>query len=155
MSIKFSKLSLDRLDGMHPDMLKVLHKAAELATSEEDFLIVEGLRSRLQMVINYGKGRTAAQMIGKGIDPTLAARHAQPKVAKVTWLNDPFMSNHRAHSDGYAHAVDIAPYPVDWNDIGRFKALAGLMKRAAAEVGVRIEAGADWTKKDYPHFELA
>lgn len=155
MGIKFSKVSLSRMDGLHPDLRKVIDKAAELATREEDFMVVEGLRSKLQMIINYGKGRTAAQLIGKGVDPSLAQKWARPREAKVTWLNNPFASRHGPQKDGYAHAVDLAPYPVDWDDEARFKKLATLMKRAAAEVNVRIDAGADWSKVDYPHFELA
>jgi peptidoglycan LD-endopeptidase CwlK len=155
VSIKFSKVSLGRMDGLHPDLRKVIDKAAELATSEQDFMVVEGLRSKLQMIINYGKGRTAAALIGKGVDPALANKWAAPKAAKVTWLTNPFASKHGPQHDGYGHAVDLAPYPLDWNDRKRFEKLAGLMKQAAAAVNIRIVAGADWKTQDLPHFELA
>jgi peptidoglycan L-alanyl-D-glutamate endopeptidase CwlK len=53
---------------------------------------------------------------------------------------------------------------VDWNDLERFDALAGLMFRAAEQEGVKITWGADWDRdgvprergeSDSPHFELA
>lgn len=73
----------------------------------------------------------------------------------MTWLANPFNSNHRKMEDGFGHAVDLAPYPIDWNNLARFKALASLMKSAAHQEGVSIAAGADWAKADFPHFELA
>lgn len=146
----FSKLSLQRLENVDPKLLKVVHLA--LSKSEIDFMVVEGLRNRERMMINYGKGRTAAQCITKGVP----AKYAQPKLAKVTWLNNPFASNHADHdNDGDGEAVDLAPYPLDWNDIGKYKKIAEAMKTASKELKIPIIWGGDWTGKDYPHFELA
>jgi len=61
-------------------------------------------------------------------------------------------------------AVDIAPYPVDWNDIKRFWHLAGYVKATAERLGIKIRQGADWDGDndfkdqkfiDLPHVELA
>jgi hypothetical protein len=78
-----SKLSLGRLEGVNPALVKVVKRAIEI--TQQDFLVVEGVRSKEQCYINYGKGRTAAQCIAKGVP----ASYAQPKLAKVTWLNNP------------------------------------------------------------------
>lgn len=52
-------------------------------------------------------------------------------------------------------AVDLVPYPVDWNDKDAFSKVADAMKRAAAELGIEIEWGGDWkTFIDMPHFQL-
>lgn len=52
-------------------------------------------------------------------------------------------------------AVDIAPYPIDWDNIERFKALAAIVKDKAEELDIEIEWGGDWrTFKDYPHWQL-
>lgn len=149
--IKFSDKSLERMKGLHPDLLRVLHRAAEMATPEEDFLVIEGVRSKEQMCINYGKGRTAAQCLAKGVD----AKYARPDLAKVTWLNNPLASNHGVQKDGFGHAVDLGPYPLDWNNIAGFKKMVALIKRAAAAEKVNVVCGADWKKADYPHVELA
>ena len=51
-------------------------------------------------------------------------------------------------------AVDIVPYPLDWDDIESFKKVAKVIKKVASELSIEIEWGGDWTFKDYPHFEL-
>ena len=54
------------------------------------------------------------------------------------------------------HAVDICPYPVDWNDKSKFEAIADAMKDAAKDLEVSIEWGGDWKNAwDKPHFELS
>lgn len=155
--IKLSKTTQARIDTLHPDMQRVIRYAANIAEPDEDFTILDGgaARTKEQMAQNYGKGRTAAEMIGKGVPPAMAQKYARPKEAKVTWLNKPFSSNHRVHEDGYGHAVDLIPYPIDWNDIPRFQKIIALVKRAAAVEGVKLVYGADWKQKDWPHVELA
>tara|TARA_R110000787_G_scaffold113817_4_gene223131 strand:+ start:382 stop:702 length:321 start_codon:yes stop_codon:yes gene_type:complete len=53
------------------------------------------------------------------------------------------------------HAVDMVPYPVDWNDLARFEVMADAMDKAASELSVPVVWGGDWrTFYDAPHFEL-
>lgn len=160
MAITLGQRSLSRLDGVHPDLVRVVLKAAQLADPKDDFTVLEGIRTREQMAVNYGKGRTAAQCEAKGVP----GRYAQPGVARVTWLSNPYLSNHRVREDGFGRAVDLAPWPIDWNNTARFDRLAALMFRAAQAEGVKITWGADWDRdgrprergeSDSPHFELA
>lgn len=60
-------------------------------------------------------------------------------------------------------AVDIAPYPVDWQDTARFARLAGYIERIAWEKAIPIRWGGDWNNNgrtkderliDMPHLEL-
>ena len=147
-----SKLSLGRLEGVNPALVKVVKRAIEI--TQQDFLVVEGVRSKEQCYINYGKGRTVAQCTAKGVP----AKYAQPKLAKVTWLNNPLSSKHVS-----GKAVDLVPYPVNWNDLTKFDQVAKAMFAAAKELGVSIRWGADWDNDgnyrekgeyDSPHFEL-
>lgn len=160
MAIVLGTGSLGKLEGVDPRMVRVVKRAAAIAEPADDFMVLEGVRSEEQCRINYGKGRTGAQLQAKGI----AAKYAQPGVAKVTWLNDPYASMHcKDKATGYGKAVDLVPYPVDWNDTARFNRLALLMFRAAALENVKIRWGADWDgdgryrekgEFDSPHFEL-
>tara|TARA_R110002167_G_scaffold211176_1_gene415640 strand:+ start:66 stop:446 length:381 start_codon:yes stop_codon:yes gene_type:complete len=53
------------------------------------------------------------------------------------------------------HAVDMVPYPVDWEDLKRFEKMAKAMKKAAKELDISIVWGGDWKNfYDAPHFEL-
>ena len=152
MSYQLSKRSLSRLAGVDDKLVAVVKRAIEI--SQVDFMVLEGVRTREQCMINYGKGRTAAQCQAKGVP----AKYAQPKLAKVTWLNNPLSSKHVS-----GKAVDLVPYPVNWNDLTKFDQVAKAMFAAAKELGVSIRWGADWDNDgnyrekgeyDSPHFEL-
>ena len=152
MAYQLSQKSLDRLKGVDERLVKVVKRAIQL--SSVDFMVLEGVRSKEQCMINYGKGRTAAQCVAKGVP----AQYANPSAAKVTWLNDPFASKHVS-----GKAVDLVPYPVDWNDLKKFDAIAKAMLQAAKELNVPIRWGADWDndgkprekgESDSPHFEI-
>lgn len=158
MSFAFGATSQAHLVGLHPNLVRVLNHA--IATSPIDFTILEGVRSDEQCFINFGKGRNAAQCLAGGCP----AKYAQPGLAKVTWLGHALSSNHRAKSDGFGHAVDVAPWPINWNDLAGFMRLKGIMFEAAAECGVTLRWGGDWNENgvphehgetDNPHFELA
>jgi len=157
--IKFSKLSLDRLEGVHPDLVRVVKRAAQNAAAIDDFMVLEGVRSVEQCHINFGKGRSVAQCSAAGVP----AKFSKPSLAKVTWLANPLNSKHVKQRDGFSHAVDLAPYPIDWSDLKRFDRLAKLVLEAARQEGVAIRWGADWNQNgkprergetDSPHFEL-
>lgn len=66
-----------------------------------------------------------------------------------------------AHNKTPSLAVDLAPYPVDWGDLARFKEMicrfdaVACVLRARGEIQSRFEYGAFWPKfKDYPHIEI-
>lgn len=53
------------------------------------------------------------------------------------------------------HAVDMVPWPLDWNDLERFEIMSEAMKAAAEELEIPIVWGGDWKSfYDAPHFEL-
>jgi len=161
MSIILGARSLARLAGVHPDLVRVVKRAAAMARDViEDFTVLEGVRSDEQAYINFGKGRTVTQLAAAKV-PT---KYAAPHLPKVTWLANPLNTKHRRQADGHGHAVDLAPYPIDWSDLARFDRMAKLVMAAAAVEGVAIRWGADWDRdgkprekgeSDSPHFELA
>lgn len=60
-------------------------------------------------------------------------------------------------------AVDVAPYPLDWNDHKRFYFMVGVFKAKADSLGIKIRCGADFNNDnnlnndgfiDLPHIEL-
>lgn len=110
--------------------------------TEQDFAIICGMRTKAEQAELYAQGRTKPGPI-------------------VTWTLN---SRHFSGADGYGHAVDLCPYPIDWNDPKKFDAIAKAMFAASKELGVSIRWGADWDQDgnprekgetDSPHFELA
>lgn len=56
-----------------------------------------------------------------------------------------------AHNSIPSRAVDLAPYPIDWNDRPRFLRMQGRVRRIAEELGIELRALISW---DLPHVEL-
>lgn len=140
MSYELGPKSMERLAGVHPRMVRVVRRAIEL--SSQDFLVLEGVRTLARQKELYAQGRTKPGQI-------------------VTWT---LKSNHFKKEDGFGHAVDLCPYPVDWNTPAKFAAIAAAMFAAEKELGINIRWGADWDddgvhrergESDSPHFELA
>ena len=140
MTHVLSARSRSRLDGVHPDLIRVVERA--ILKSDQDFTVLEGVRTPERQQQLYAQGRTKPG-------------------PKVTWtLNSRHFVNPRT---GYGHAVDLAPFPIDWNDLNKFDAISRAMFAAAKDLGIAIRWGADWDgdgkprergESDSPHFEL-
>lgn len=140
MAFALGARSLEKLVGVHPDLVRVVRTAISLTT--QDFMVLEGVRTKARQLELYAQGRTRPGPV-------------------VTWVK---VSNHFAQADGYGRAVDLVPFPVDWGTLSKFDAVAKAMFAAAQAEGVAIRWGADWDKdgkprekgeSDSPHFELA
>ena len=119
MPYKLGKRSLQKLSGVHPDLVAVVKLA--ISITEQDFTVIEGIR-------NINRQR---ELVKAGKSTTMNSRH-------IT-----------------GHAVDMVPWPVDWNDLERFEVVSEAMKAAAEELDIPIVWGGDWKSfYDAPHFEL-
>ena len=67
------------------------------------------------------------------------------------------------HNSKPSRAVDVVPYPVDWDDRERFTLFAGFVLGMANRMGINLRWGGDWNMNfkvndnkfdDFPHFEL-
>ena len=67
------------------------------------------------------------------------------------------------HNKIPSFAVDVVPYPIDWEDRERMTYFAGYVKGIATMLGIPIRWGGDWNSNndlkdnnfdDLPHFEL-
>ena len=70
MNYKFSQRSLDRLNGVHPDLVSVVKRALEI--SEMDFTVLEGVRSvaRQEQLVKAGASKTmrSRHLTGHAVD---------------------------------------------------------------------------------------
>ncbi len=61
---------------------------------------------------------------------------------------------HSRHNSTPSEAVDIVPFPVNWEDEAAFKKLAELLQAVALHHGIRLTWGGEWKMRDLVHFEL-
>lgn len=62
-NFKLSKRSMDRLSGVHPDLVRVVGRAIEM--TDMDFTVLEGVRSMARQ----------QQLVASGASQTMASRH--------------------------------------------------------------------------------
>lgn len=141
----FSTKSKAKLDTCHPDIQKVMNEAIKLY----DFTILYGTRTVEEQFELYKQGRTLKD--GVWIKTGSTVTNLDGKLKKSM------------HNYTPSKAIDIAPYPIDWNNLERFKELSSVVLKCAKELGIELVWGADWdsdgdilehTFRDYPHFEI-
>ena len=68
------------------------------------------------------------------------------------------------HNSKPSRAVDVVPYPIDWNDRERFHLFSGFVLGLARGMGITLRWGGDWNMNfevddnkfdDFPHFEIS
>ena len=126
MSIVLSQRSLIKLEGAHPDLVRVVKRAAAL--SDIDFTILEVLRTPARQ----------RELVKSGASKTMNSRHLPGADGKSRAIDI-------APMDG--GQVSWA-WPLYHN-------LAPIIKQAAKDEGVPIEWGGDWRSfRDGPHWQL-
>jgi peptidoglycan LD-endopeptidase CwlK len=126
MPFKLSKRSESRLQGVHPDLARVVRRAIEISAT--DFMVVEGLRTVAQQRKN----------ILSGASKTMKSRHLTGHAVDIAPMLD-------LDGDGDLDASWLQKH---------FDPLAGAMKQAAQELNVPIEWGFELWGWDGPHFQL-
>ena len=87
------------------------------------------------------------------------AAQAQAVLDKASKVNFPDSK----HNSMPSMAMDVGPYPIDWENTQRFAYLMGILKGIAMERGIKVRTGIDWDSDgditdhkfmDWPHIEL-
>lgn len=76
MTFRLSQRSLSRLEGVHPDLVRVVKRAIEL--TEVDFMVTEGLRTRERQ----------RQLVAAGASRTMNSRHITGHAVDVAAVVD-------------------------------------------------------------------
>jgi peptidoglycan L-alanyl-D-glutamate endopeptidase CwlK len=113
MAFKFSTRSLKNLQGVHPDLVRVIRRALELTTV--DFVVVEGLRTVARQ----------KQLLAAGASKTMNSRHLTghavdlaPMVAgQIRWDWPLF---HKL-APSVQQAAAESGVPIEWGGDWRFK----------------------------------
>ena len=126
MGFKLGTTSRKRLQGVHPDLVKVVERAIEI--TEIDFTVLEGVRSVA----------TQKKYVASGASKTMNSRHIPAP-------------NGYAHAVDLGALLNGK---VNWS-WPLYHKIAAAMKQAALELKIPIEWGGDWKSfKDGPHFQL-
>lgn len=127
--MKLNKSSIAKLEGVHPDLVRVVQRCAvDWSDKTFTFIITCGARTL-----------------------------AEQKVLKASGASSTLRSRHLIADNGFSHAVDVGAiidkkYRGDWP---LYHKIAAAMKAAAKAENVPIEWGGDWkTFQDGPHYQL-
>lgn len=130
MTYSLGNRSRRRLYNVHPDLVAVVRRAIEI--TEQDFSVVEGLRSIERQRILYNKGASK----------TMNSRHLTGHAVDLM----PYPLKGDIDEDGI----------VNFEDWDQYYPIADAMKQAAEELEVDLEWGGDWSSfPDGPHFQLS
>lgn len=126
MTFQLSSRSLSRLEGVHPDLVKVIERAIEL--TPYDFGVLEGVRTI----------ETQREYYRKGKSQTLDSQHLP-----------------QADAFGHAVDLYVLVNgEVTWEH-KYFRKVVQAVFTAAIELGVQVSAGALWRDfLDSPHIQL-
>lgn len=110
-----------------------LQQLVDAAIKEIDFVILDGTRGKAEQEKAFKAG-----------------------FSKARWTQS-------AHNYVPAVALDVCPYPVDFNDAAKFRSIAKVFMRIAGELKLPVRWGGDWDMDgewkderflDWGHFEL-
>lgn len=110
-----------------------LQKVLNIAIKYYDFTVLEGHRDQKTQDMYYEQGKSKLKF------------------------------PHGKHNSIPSKAVDIAPFPIDWKDHDRFRALANRIIGIGLALGIKLRWGGDWdgdlsfkdqSFHDLPHLEL-
>jgi len=124
MSFRLSQRSMDRLEGVHPDMTAVVERAIQLTGI--DFGVTQGVRTLDEQKANVAAGRSQ----------TMASKHL---------LQDDGFSH-------AVDVVAYVGSDVSW-ELNVYDDICDAFKEAAKEVGCSIKWGAAWSEGDIRTYE--
>lgn len=129
------KVTEERLKGVHPDLVKVFLRAAEI--NKFPLRVTCGLRTVTEQ----------KHLVAIGASKTMRSRHLPhvrdglSRAIDIAGLVD-------LDKDGKIETEEMFHWPL-------YPQIAASMKAAAKELGIPIEWGGDWKSfKDGPHFQL-
>ena len=121
----FGSTSLQRLRTCHPDLILIAYELSK----EIDIAVLDGARTKEKQNEAFKNGKSKLQY---------------PK------------SKHNIGKEAgreFSDAIDLAPFPIDWNNIARFEDMCKRIEAIAKRLNIKIRLGRDFSFKDYPHIE--
>lgn len=135
MSFKLSEKSINKLEGVHEDLARVVKRAIEITSV--DFMVTSGLRTLCEQKELYARGRRGIEG-EKIVTWTMASSHLSGKAVDLgVVINGKYVNGDTK------------------DELALYGLVANAMLKAAAELQVPLIWGGSWTKNpDAAHFEL-
>ena len=150
MAFKLSQRSLDRLEGVKPDLINVVKRAIELTTI--DFGVIEGVRTEERQ----------KELVAKGASKTMKSKHLEGNAVDLMVYVDGRgcweLNLYDEVADAMRQAAIEEGVPIRWGcawHIDNIEDFDGTMESAMNEyIDLRRSQGKR-AFLDGPHFELA
>ena len=124
-----------------------------------------GARSKLRLSTCHPKIQDVMNAVIPHIDFTIiyGYRNEADQTAAFEAGNSQVEYPNSTHNTDPSLGIDIAPWPIDWNDTNQFRFLAGIILATAWSMGITLRWGgcwkSDWKLKanrfnDLGHFEV-
>ena len=138
---RFGKRSRAQLDTIRNELREIVEAVMAAAPDDRDFTVLRGRRGKADQNEAHAMGYSGAGWPDSAHN--CAVRGPGPRAG---WGED---------THALASAVDLAPWPIVWEDTHRFHHLAGRVLHEAARRGVPLVWGGDFKSlADLGHFEL-
>jgi len=138
---KYSKTSLERLEGCHPDLQDLFHAVLQ----KQDHTIISGYRGPQEQNDLYHAGKSQLKYPKSKHNAKILDRETDELIPG-------------------SRAVDALPYDQvvgrmvngdHEHDMEKIFSFATLVFETAAELNIKVRWGGNWKSfKDYPHWEL-
>jgi len=139
IGFSFGSRSKKNLDTCHENIKKILNEAIKIM----DFCVLSGHRSKEEQFELFKKGRALRGYTWGIVDKSLVVTNCDG------------YKKESVHETYPCEAVDVAPWPIDWDDTNRFILLSNVIKYVANKLKIKIVWGGDWKRfKDYPPYQL-
>ena len=124
-----------------------------------------GTTSKLRLTTCHADIRAVMQEAVKVIDIKVIAgrRNEESQTAAFEAGNSQVEWPDSTHNTDPSEGIDVAPYPIAWNDRERFTLMAGVIMGIAHTMGIVLRWGGDWDRDtevkdnkfdDLGHFDL-
>ena len=140
----FGKTSMSRLITCERDIQTIFLEVVK----EFDCSAISGHRPPEEQFELYKKGRKLVR-----------SEWVVDDKSKIVTYKDGTIKKSK-HNFSPSKALDIVPYPIDWNDIDRMKTLYDVVLRvqerllAEGKIEKTLTWGGYWKWRDYPHYQI-
>ncbi len=116
-----------------------------------------GRRSNINLTTCHPKLQRLFREVVKTYDCSILYGHRGEDEQNAAFYDDKSTKKwpDSKHNSVPSMAIDVAPWPINWDNIDRFSHFAGYVQCIADQMGIKVAWGGWWNHpKDYVHWQL-